>query len=475
MLLPALFATWIAASEFAHLRWFDTQAPADALLSVKTTQPWGGLAAREGARMLERRWRLDQQAARQALEWQLQRYPLDPWRWLLLSRMAFSAGADESRLSNLLATAISVQPRNSEVRWQAANLAQSTGQAGLVFRQLRLLLEISPRATGRALFIGSRWSDEPSQLLEAVLPEGEEYLAQAMNQARRNGDMELAEGRLGPPAGQRSSGNAPGAIRADEPIFSDFTYLALRQDPTRAMQAWQAVDTDYRPGQIPAGDFGYPLDVLPAFGWSLRMPQGAAVEREEIRGPGSGVRGPNQKNTKTPKHQNTREAQALRITFSGEHNLRLTTPMVRFPVARPGQYRLRGWWRAEGLTTRALPYLWLDTRSEDQRTRERIDVPKPDFGWRPFEIDFATQAPNQTVVFRLRRDSTDAFDRYIEGHVLLAGLDTVPLLPSISASSASSASSAWRRVRDQLDAAGDCSAGENGNDGTADCRETPAP
>ncbi len=464
LLLPAVVATWIAASEFTHLRSLDRQAPADSLLSLQQTQPWGGLAAREGARLLETRWRLDRQAAAAALEWQLQRYPLDPWRWLLRARMAFSDGAGESRLADILATAISVQPRNRSVRWQAANLAQSTGRAGLVFRQLRLLLEVDPRATGQALFIGSRWSPDPARLLENVLPEGETYLEYAMDHARRTGDMELAETVWNRLKARRASGDAPVRIGADEPVFADFTYLTLRQDPARAMQAWATVDPDYSAGQLPAGNFDHPLDVLPAFGWSLRMPKGASLEKHPL---------PNQ-NTKKPKNQPTREAQALRISFSGEHNLRLNTPMVRFPVPRPGRYRLRGWWRAEDLTTRALPYLWLDTHSEDHRTRERVDVPAPAFGWTSFEIDFATHKPNQIVVFRLRRDATDAFDRYIEGRVVLAGLDTVPLLPSTSAPSASSA---WSRVRDHLDAAGGCGSGSGTGDSeeAPDCRETPEP
>ncbi|WP_376694363.1 hypothetical protein [Wenzhouxiangella sp. EGI_FJ10409] len=448
LVVPALIAAWIAGSEFAHLRWLDREAPAQSLLYLQATQPWGGLAARDGARLLESRWRLERQDARSALEWQLGRYPLDPWRWLLFSRMAFSDGADESRLADLLATAISVQPRNREVRWQAANLAQSTGRADLVFRQLRLLLAVNPRATGQALFIGSRWSPDPARLLENVLPEGKPYLEQAMNHARRTGSMPLAEAvwhRL-------IEQHGPDAIAAGEPAFADYTYLALRQQPTRAMQAWAAVDPDYEPGQVPAGDFDYPVNVLPAFGWSLRMPKGANLERTSLANT----------TTKTPN--------ALRVSFSGEHNLRLTTPAVRFPVARPGQYRLRGWWRAEDLTTRALPYLWLDTRSEDHRTRERVDVPAPDFGWTPFEIDFATHAPDQSVVFRLRRDSTDNFDRFIEGRVELAGLDTVRLLPSTRATSASSA---FTRARDLL--AGDCDPGAGDNEQATDCRETPSP
>ncbi|NBD95030.1 MAG: hypothetical protein GVY11_00935, partial [Gammaproteobacteria bacterium] len=170
LLLPAALALWIAASEFAHLRWLDRDDPADSMDSMRLSQPWGGLAGREGARLLETRWRLNADTARSALEWQLGHYPLSPWRWLLLTHMAVADGADEQRLTDLLATAISVQPQSPTVRWEAANLAQRTGRASLVFRQLRLLLEVQPTATDRALFIGSRWSDDPGELIDEILP-----------------------------------------------------------------------------------------------------------------------------------------------------------------------------------------------------------------------------------------------------------------------------------------------------------------
>lgn len=469
-ILITLAALWIAASEFVALRAIDADDPAESARVIRAFQPWGGFAAREAGRLLERRWRLDADAAEETLRWHLGSYPLHAARWLLLTRIALAREADEAELTDMLATAIAVRPHKADLRWQAANLAQITGRAGLVFRQLRLLLEISPNATERALFVGSRWAEGHAQLLDEVLPPGEEYLEQAMRRARRSGSMPLAEAvwaRLEAHAGD--DGIAPG-----NRAFSDYIYLALRHDSSRAMAAWQRVDADYRPGDLPAGDLSWPLDVLPSFGWSLRMPTGARVQRVKIDARGEvtpTLRTPSNRNGKEPGTQDTGEPKALRIAFSGEHNLRMNTHLVRFPAGEPGVYRLRGWWRAEGLTTRSLPYLWLDTRSEDHRTRERVDVPATDFGWRPFEIEYEIHSAGQRVNFRLRRNSTDAFDRYIEGELLLAGLGVERLLPSTQHTPLPSA---WRRVRDRVAAAA-CNGGSGESTESEHCRETTAP
>ncbi|WP_376697572.1 hypothetical protein [Wenzhouxiangella sp. EGI_FJ10305] len=465
-----LLALVVAAWEFIGLRSIDSDDPIQALESPPV--PWGGLAARRAARLLETRWRLDADAAEKGLLWQLGRYPLDPWRWLLFTRIASTRGAGEQELIELLATAISVQPNHREVRWQAANLAQSTGQQNLVLLQLRLLLEVSPNSTDQALFIGSRWVEDPAVLLEEILPPGEAYLQQTMRRARRIGSMALAKAAWSRLT-QARSGDA--GIGPDHPAFSDYIYVALRHDRAAAMAAWQSIDADYRPGDLPAGDFSNPLDVLPSFGWSLRMPQGTVVERVEIEAPWSGVARPEtepNERTKERKNERTSGAHALRIGFSGEHNVRLNAPSVRFPAAAPGFYRLRGWWRAEGLTTRALPYLWLDTRSGDNRTRERVDVPASEFGWTVFEIDYKVHKPGQMVVFRLHRNSTDAFDRYIEGEITLAGLSAERLLPSTARPSAPSAR---RRAHDRAVSTADHEAGLNDSNESTPYRDMPAP
>jgi len=400
-----LLALVITAWEFVGLRLVDRDNPVASLESPPV--PWGGLAGREAARLLENRWRLDPLPAAPALLSQLGHYPLDPWRWLLYSRIDWFQQHDPSRLREQLATAIGVQPRSRELRWQAANLAQSTGDADLVLDQLALWVADAPRDSGRALFIGSRWVDDPGELLDRILPGEEAFLIEAMRYALRSHSMALAEAvwqRLDQPRA------------ADDQALADYVATALNTGrPQLAMAAWQASDPRYRPGDVPAGHFGLPLEAMTSFAWNLSMRDGASVELLKV--------------DDTPVDENGGAARgglqfsnALRIAFDGEHNIQLSTPFVRFPVPEPGRYRLSGWWRAQGLTTRSLPFLQLYAESSEHAFSETRQIPGAEFDWQRFEIEFEVVEPNEIFRLRLRRNRTEAFDRYIEGQIDLAGL-----------------------------------------------------
>lgn len=395
----------IAGWEFVGLRVVDRDNPVASLESSPV--PWGGLAGREAARLLENRWRLDPRPAAPTLLAQLDRYPLDPWRWLLYARIDWFLERDPSRLREHLAAAIGVQPRSRELRWQAANLAQSTGDAGLVLDQLALWVADEPRDSARALFIGSRWVDDPGELLDRILPGEETFLVEAMRYALRSHSMALAEAvwqRLDQP-------RAP-----TDQALADYVATALNAgQPQLAMAAWQATDPRYRPGDVPAGHFDLPLEAMTSFAWNMRLRDGASSEilkLDSIPVDGNGA----------ATRDGSRHSNALRIAFNGEHNAHLATPFVRFPVPEPGRYRLSGWWRAQGLTTRSLPYLQLYAESSDHAFNETRQVPATEFDWQRFEIEFEAVEPNEIFRFRLRRNRTDAFDRYIEGHIDLAGL-----------------------------------------------------
>jgi len=403
-------ALLVAASEYLNLRAVDPDRPIRSLERLQTTQPWGGLAAREAARWLETRWRLDADSAAEALRWQLGRYPLDPWRWLLLARMTLLTGNDGEPLRRTLATAVAVQPGSRQLRWQAANLAQNAGDPDLILTHLKLWLADQPHMTDRALFIAERWVDDPDRLLDEVVPADDEFLAQAMRYARRSRSLPLAEATW-----QRLDHPRPAADRA----LADYVATALDSNrPDRAMAAWQTVDASYRPGDIPAGRFDLPLEALSALGWYTRVPDGVSLAIVPV----------------APKQQTSDPAQApagrnaLMVRFKGEENIHMNTPFVRFPVPAPGRYRLTGWWRANGLTTRALPQLQLYAESPDHSFSATLAVPSAEFGWQPFAIPFETTMDNEILRFRLRRLRTDAFDRYIAGELMLADLGVEPAL-----------------------------------------------
>ncbi len=396
----ALLALSIAASEYVNLRALDRDRPADSMERLQGTQPWGGLAGREAARLLETRWRLDPSASADGLWWQMHRYPMDPWRWLLLARVARQVDEHRPLVGDHMRTAVGIQPGSRAVRWQSAQLAQATGYPELVIEHLSLWLADQPHMSDRALFVANRWIDDPGEVVDRVLPATEDHFERAMRFARASQNPALAEAlwqRLDHP-------RSP-----NERVVAE--YIRIQQsvgDPNALMAVWQDLDPLYRPGQVPAGHFGFDTDELAAFGWNLREPEGVTIKIAPLQDSTPENRKPSTVN------------RVLKVTFNGEENPNLRTPLVRFPMPDPGRYYLTGYWRGEGLTTRALPYIHV--RNDDNGGRETLHVPGTDFDWTRFAIPVEITEPGQTVRLQFIRRSTGAFDRYIEGDVSLADL-----------------------------------------------------
>ena len=417
MLRPALLAIFslaallIAGFEFVNVRTMDRERPAVALERLGGSQPWGGLAGREAARLLETRWRLDPQASAEGLWWHLHRYPMDPWRWLLMSRIARQVDDQPELLPNHMRTAVGIQPGNREVRWQSAQLAQAVGDPDLLVEHLRLWLSDQPHMSDRALFVAGRWIQDPGELVDRVLPDTEDHRERAMRYARTSRNPALADAlwqRLDQP-------RSP-----DERVVAE--YILVQQaagDADALMAVWQDLDPRYQPGQVPAGQFAFNKQELPAFGWNLRTSEGVTIEPVKLD-PDTRPHQTSQPANKPTSQRLDEISTALQITFQGKENVNLNTPLIRFPIPEPGHYHLTGHWRAENLTTRALPYIHV--RNEDGNSRHTLHVPGTDFEWTAFRIPIEITGPDQTVRFQFIRRATEAFDRYIEGTVWLAGL-----------------------------------------------------
>ena len=355
--------------------------------------PWGGLAGRSLAAITEANWRQDPETAESFIAWHLQRYPVDHSRWYHRAIIARTLGHDRDRVLAHLAAAVAVQPGHREVRWRAATLAQLMGEPDLASAHLRDWLNGQPQAAGQALFAAARWIGDPEELLDRVVPDGEAYQQAALRFAREHGRLDLARAawaRLPRP-------RAPG----DDSML-DFVDLALAQgDHEAATAAWTETYPDYRRGQVPNGDFRYGLESARGLGWDTRMPAGAKASRDTQRF--------------------VTEPASLRLDFDGQETLRLGRPSVRIPVAAyPDGWVLSGYWRGEGLTTRALPYLVI--RSGDGG-RARADLPAPTFDWSPFRLEVEGSDASTLLHLQLHRDpSVHHFDRFLAGTLWLDAL-----------------------------------------------------
>jgi len=391
------FGSYVMLADFVNLRQAEGMARPASPDGLALPQPWGGYGWRSLARLAGDTAVLSPDTAREALLEAAVRYPLDALQWLDLARIEARA-SNTDRVDEMLLRANAVQPFQRSSLWSAAQVALQTGNAEMAERQLRRWLRLFPRDTGQALFIGKRWIDEPGELLDRMLPPGRDFLAEAMQTARHQRDLKLAEAvwaRLEPKP------------HLDDSVFLEFTELLMETGDTRRVQElWTAHDPTYRPGGIANGSFSRPLGEPLGINWRTnRLPAGVRVVRDEdaaLSPPAS-----------------------LRVEFNGRENISLGAPWLRIPVTPGRRYRLSGSWRARGLTTRSLPYLELS--AENGSLRENHPVPSSKFDWTQWTLEFEVPDASNVIRLHLRRNRTDAFDRNIGG---VLWLDDVVLEPA---------------------------------------------
>jgi hypothetical protein len=397
--LAGLLALGIAWTEYRSLRALDLAQPGPALQELRSQQPWSGWAGGVLADSLQHTWRFDPAGAEEAFAWQLERQPLDAYRWLDRASIAQSRRVEAEQVRHHVEAAVAVQPHSREINWRAAIMAIQLGQVEPAEAHLRRWLQDQPRQTARALFLAARWIEDPDDLLDRILPPGEEYLTATVDFARRVGRMDLAE-----VAWSRLShhGVGDGALR-------DFVELALAEgDQALAISVWQSRYPDFKAGQVPNADFRHEPGAGRGLDWDARMPKGAAATRDQ-------------------EHLVTEPA-SLRIDFDGNENLQLRRPSVRIPIdPDTTRWEISGHWRAHRLTTRGLPYLI--ARAEGGRG-VRADVPGASFDWTPFRIEVENPDGATMLHLELRRDRPGVdFDRYLSGKLWLDALRLTPLPP----------------------------------------------
>ncbi len=399
--LAGLVALGIVFSEYRALGALDFDDDGAIQGELQVALPWGGFAGRRLAAAAEDHWRRYPEAAENFLAWQLQRYPVDHSRWYQRAIIAQYLGRDPDLVLAHLEAAVAVQPLHRETRWRAATLAQLLGHPDLAATHLRQWLDGQPHATEQVLFTAGRWIHEPEELLDRVVPDGEAYLTAVLRFARQHGRVNLAQAAWTRLPGPRPPGDAG---------LLDYVDLVLATgDHDAAMAAWADTFPDYRPGQVPNADFLHDLGSPNGLNWNTRMPAGSRASRDPQRF--------------------VSEPASLRLDFDGRESLHLGRPSVRIPVVQHnGGWVLSGYWRGQGLTTRALPYL--SVWPEGGR-RVRVDVPAATFDWTPFrievevEVEAGLEAAGAAPLLHLqvRRDVPQHhFDRFLAGSLWLDAL-----------------------------------------------------
>src|SRR6056297_1597357 len=410
LLILLAFGGYVMLADFFNLRQARS-GDASELSESAIPQPWGGYGQRELVMSAGDDWMIDSGSTSELIEDVSPHYPLEARQWLDLAQISI-AGGDFQQVDVLLNKAIAIRPLHRPTLWSAAQIALQTGDADLAERQLRQWLQLYPRDTGQALFIGRRWIQDPGKLVDRMLPPQREYLEEAMQVALRQNDFLLADEvwkRLEPKP------------ELDDPTFLQYVELLLDMgEVAHATALWADRDPNWRPGRLVNGDFARELGESLGLNWRRRFaPPGVVIERDPS--------------------QSYSSPASLKIAFNGKENVRLSRPWIRIPVPSGGRYRLSGVWRAEGLTTRALPYLQLS--AEGSRFSETVQVRDTAFDWREWSIEFDVPEDSKLMRLAVRRNSTQAFDRYIDGTLWLDEFRLEPIAAAEPEKSLQSAAS----------------------------------
>jgi len=398
ILLGLVIGLAAVGSDYLELRRFNAVAEQDAVVSPLGPGLYDTFSIHPAARQAARNWAVDPDHAAELLAEAAALYPLEALPWLAQARIKAGRDGDPAVLRADLLAGVSVQPGSSTTRWQAAQIALHAGDLTLAEQLLRLWAEGEAGNLGQALFIARRWLRDPDQLLDRIVPATDAHWEAAMDFAFRQRDRALAEAVWGRLAADQS---------ADSPLFLTYFEFLLREgDIDQAMALWQRSDPRYRPGTVLNGGFDREFGPARGLNWRVdRPPEGVRIERDlDIFG-------------KPPA--------SLRVDFAGSHNLRLAHPSIQVPLPAGQRFRLSGQWRGQGLTTRARPYLFV--RALDGAMNRRLDLPGAQFGWQEFSLDLDLPEGARLIEISLRRDSTQAFDRYIGGQLWLDEIEIEPL------------------------------------------------
>lgn len=383
---------FIGLSMWWGLQTLTFTTPEKAFYTVHRWQPWGGPAWIPAA--TQTLPQLDAATQLQLLNILIRQYPLAAiWR---LNRAEALSGNDRpiEEVLESLEVVTAINPGNPEIRWQAAMLAVQAGTLDTANNYLRELLTLQPKQNvERVVLVSRRWFDNPEHLLTTLLPDNPEALRELLPHAARWQDWRLAN-----EVWQRlpeSTQSSPAAVAS----YVDGLLHAGRGNEAAAV--WRRAESGFAPETIFNGDFTRTFKQQSRFDWNIQMPKGSSVQRNgDIF---------------------TSAPASLHIHFEGTENLRLVRP-EQYVAVKPGRkYRLQGWWKAEKLTTRALPHLMVMSHGPDQhQTLAHMEAPAPgNWDWQMFSAIFTVPETVELIRIQLRRLPTENLDRFIAGDLYI--------------------------------------------------------
>ena len=189
----------------------------------------------------------------------------------------------------------------------------------------------------------------------------------------------------------------PETLQQDTTLLLPYIELLLAEEHyDEAESAWSALTE--RDGSVYNGSFEKAL-IDGGLGWYFRDRPGFRIERDR---------------------QERRSGDySLLINFTGSENVNFIDLRHRLIVGAGKRYRLQGYWKGYGLTTRSGVYIEVISVNTAERYAVALDPKYGTWPWESFELMLEVPEDTRLLELRVRRRSTTALDNKIAGKVWL--------------------------------------------------------
>lgn len=159
-------------------------------------------------------------------------------------------------------------------------------------------------------------------------------------------------------------------------------------------------------GRVSNGDFAEKLEKQ-LLSWLMPPSEGVKVRRDRSVG--------------------YSERTSLRVAFDGTFNIAGNLAIQILPIESNKKYELSGFWKGEEVTTRSGVIVDLVRHRKDPKIIATTDSKTGSWDWEPFNVPFETDTQTEFIEVRIRRSSTQALDRLIDGDVWLDDIKITPI------------------------------------------------
>ena len=338
---------------------------------------------------------IDLKKAAQYFQKAIEKNPLEQEYWLHLAKIyqrMGEAGASERALEN----AILVFPTSYRGRWVAGNLLLQQGELERGLPHFSYILAHYPNQSTLVYEIWGKAVDDPDFILERLIPKDPSSLNQYLVYLYGTKDTNSAK-----KAWAKLISLGYKADRRETIRHIDF--LISRRELTEAAQIWKArlqeeglaVPSDGN--TVTNGRFEREKVLGGGFDWRIGTVTGAEVSLDRsvaFEGKSS-----------------------LKIAFNGKENVDFHH-VYQYVAWKPKtDYLLKAHMKTEGVTTKS--GLKIEVFGLGPRFYGASQSLTGDNDWRELTVTFRTPALSQGGMIRVRRPSTDKFDRFIAGTVWL--------------------------------------------------------